>query len=400
MTTWTFAKRAASMETSAIRDILKVTENPDIISFAGGLPAPELFPVEGIRRACLDVLKNEGPQSLQYSLSTGIRPLRQFLAQRLKKRGIEVAEENLLVTGGSQQGLDIIGKAFLDSGAVILTENPTYLGAIQAFSAYRPVYVTVAMDEEGMLVDQVEEKIKKYHPRFIYTVPTFQNPTGRTMSHKRRIQLVELAKKYSIPIVDDNPYSELRYSGEEAPSIKAIAGDWVIQLGTFSKIVSPGLRIGWMAAPLDLMPVLEKMKQALDLHTNTFSQYVIWEYCKEGRLEKHIERLKDAYRKRRDVMLESMQEFMPEEVFWTKPEGGLFLWVRLPNGTNSLQLLKVAIDNKVAYVPGTGFYPNGGGENTLRMNFSNASEEKIREGVKRLAGVFKEHIQRAVAVPS
>jgi len=400
MTTWTIAKRAASMETSAIREILKLTEQKDVISFAGGLPAPELFPVEGIRRACQDVLQNQGPQSLQYSLSTGIRPLKQFLAQRLKNRGIDITEDNLLITGGSQQGLDIIGKAFIDSGTVIITENPSYLGAIQAFSAYRPVYVTVEMDEEGMLVDQLEARIKKYYPRFIYTVPTFQNPTGRTLSYRRRVQLVELSKQYNIPIVDDNPYSELRYSGEEVPSIKAIAGDWVIQLGTFSKIVSPGLRIGWIVAPLDLMPVLEKMKQALDLHTNTFSQYVIWEYCKEGRLEKHIERLKEAYRERRDVMIESMQEFMPEEVFWTKPEGGLFLWVHLPEGTNSTQLLKIAVEKKVAYVPGTGFFPNGGGENTLRMNFSNATEEQIREGVKRLAKVFKEQIERAVAVPT
>ena len=398
MTTWIFSKRASEMETSAIREILKVTEQPEVISFAGGLPAPELFPVEGIRRACQDVLAQYGPKSLQYSLSLGIREIRQFLAQRLRKRGIDATEENILISGGSQQGLDIIGKAFLDSGAVIITENPTYLGAIQAFSAYRPVYVTVEMDEEGMIVDQVEEKIKKYHPRFIYTVPTFQNPTGRTLSYRRRIQLVELAKKYSIPIVDDNPYSELRYSGEEMPSIKAIAGDWVIQLGTFSKIVSPGLRIGWIAASLEIMPVLEKMKQALDLHTNTFSQYVIWEYCKEGRLEKHIEKLKDAYRLRRDVMLEAMEKYMPEEVFWTKPEGGLFLWVHLPEGTNSTELLKFAIKSKVAYVPGNGFFPNPGGENTLRMNFSNACEEKIREGVKRLAEVFKAHIERPVSL--
>ncbi|OGC76014.1 MAG: hypothetical protein A2Z27_05485 [candidate division Zixibacteria bacterium RBG_16_50_21] len=398
MTSWIFAKRAASMETSAIRELLKLTEHADIISFAGGLPAPELFPVEGIRRACQDVLEHYGPKALQYSISSGIHEIRIFLADRLKKRGIEVSEDNFIITGGSQQGLDIIGKAFLDSGAVILCENPTYLGAIQAFSAYRPAYVTVEMDEEGMIIDEVEAKIRRYHPRFIYTVPTFQNPTGRTMSYKRRVQLIELAKKYSIPIVDDNPYSELRYSGEEMPSVKALAGDWVIQLGTFSKIVSPGLRIGWIVAPLDLMPVLEKMKQALDLHTNTFSQYVVWEYCKEGRLEQHIERLKKAYKQRRDVMLEAMDNYMPEEVFWTKPEGGLFLWVHLPQEANSTQLLKYAIENKVAYVPGTGFFPNGGGYNTLRMNFSNANEEKIKTGVKRLAEVFKKHIERPVMV--
>lgn len=198
--------------------------------------------------------------------------------------------------------------------------------------------------------------------------------------------------------MDDNPYSELRYSGDDVSSIKGLAGDWVIQLGTFSKIVSPGLRIGWIVASQEIMPVLEKMKQALDLHTNTFAQYVIWEYCQQGRLEKHIEKLITAYRQRRNVMLEAMQEYMPEEVFWTKPEGGLFLWVHLPEGTNSTVLLKEAVENKVAYVPGTGFFANGGGENTLRMNFSNASEEMIRTGVKRLAEVFKTHIEKTVSL--
>jgi 2-aminoadipate transaminase len=389
---WTFSVRAQEMKGSAIREILKITERPDIISFAGGLPAPELFPVKHLMNACKTVLENVGPKSLQYSLSLGVLPLRKFLAERLSQKGASLTEDNILVTGGSQQGLDLVGKVFLDKGAVVICESPTYLGAIQAFNAYNPQYVTVDMDENGMITDQVEEKIKKYKPRLIYVVPNFQNPSGITLSYERRKHLVELAKEYYVPIIDDNPYGELRYIGKDVPSLKSLGGDLVIQLGTISKIISPGLRIGWIAASSEVMPMFEKMKQGTDLHTNTFAQYVMVEYVKDGKLDRHIEEIKAAYGERRGVMIKAMQEYFPENVKWTEPEGGLFLWVELPQEISATDLLQEALKQKVAYVPGKPFYPYEDRDNTLRLNFSNASPEMIIEGIKRLGKVFKENI--------
>lgn len=389
---WTFSVRALEMKSSAIREILKITERPDIISFAGGLPAPELFPVEDLKKACKAILDNVGPKSLQYSLSLGIPPLRKFLAERLSRNQSPLTEENILVTGGSQQGLDLVGKVFLDKGAVVICESPTYLGAIQAFNAYSPQYITVDMDENGMLTDQVEENIKKYKPRLIYVVPNFQNPSGITLSYQRRKHLVKLAQEYYIPIIEDNPYGELRYIGKDIPSLKSLGGDSVIQLGTFSKIISPGLRIGWIAAPIEVMTMFERMKQGADLHTNTFAQYVTFEYVKNGNLDKHIEQIKAAYGERRGVMIKAMREHFPENVKWTEPEGGLFLWVELPPEVSATALLQEALKQKVAYVPGKPFYPYEDKDNTLRLNFSNASPDMIIEGIKRLGKVFKENI--------
>ncbi len=389
---WTFSVRAQEMKGSAIREILKITERPDIISFAGGLPAPELFPVEDLKRACTTVLDGIGHRTLQYSLSLGIPTLRKFLAERLSQKGVPLTEENILVTGGSQQGLDLVGKVFLDKGTVVICESPTYLGAIQAFNAYNPHYVTVDMDHSGMATDQVEDNIRKYKPRLIYVVPNFQNPSGITLSYERRKHLVKLAKEYYIPIIDDNPYGELRYIGKDVPSLKALGGDLVIQLGTISKIISPGLRIGWIVASKEVMPMFEKMKQGADLHTNTFAQYVMAEYVKDGRLDKHIEEIKAAYGERRNVMIDAMREFFPENVKWTEPEGGLFLWVELPPEISATDLLQEALKQKVAYVPGKPFYPYEDKDNTLRLNFSNASPEMIIEGIKRLGKVFKENI--------
>lgn len=392
---WTFSVRAQEMKGSAIREILKITERPDIISFAGGLPAPELFPVKDLKKACEVVLDNVGPRSLQYSLSLGVSPLRKFLAERLSQKGAPLTEENILITGGSQQGLDLVGKVFLDKGVVVICESPTYLGAIQAFNAYNPHYVTVDMDDCGMVTDQVEEKIKKYKPRLIYVVPNFQNPSGITLSYERRKHLVKLAREYYVPIIDDNPYGELRYIGEDVPSLKNLGKDMVIQLGTISKIISPGLRIGWIAASTEVMPMFEKMKQGADLHTNTFAQYVVAEYVKNGRLDRHIEEIKAAYGERREVMIKAMTEYFPKNVKWTEPEGGLFLWVELPKDVSATELLQEALKQKVAYVPGKPFYPYEDKDNTLRLNFSNASPEMIIEGIKRLGKVFKENIAQA-----
>jgi 2-aminoadipate transaminase len=391
---WTFSVRAQEMKSSAIREILKITERPDIISFAGGLPAPELFPVEDLKKACKTVLDTVGHRSLQYSLSLGILPLRKFLAERLSQKESSLTEENILITGGSQQGLDLVGKVFLDKGAVVICESPTYLGAIQAFNAYSPQYVTVDMDENGMLTDQVEENIKKYKPRLIYVVPNFQNPSGITLSYERRKRLVKLAQEYYIPIIEDNPYGELRYTGKDIPSLKSLGGESVIYLGTISKIISPGLRIGWIAASIEVMTMFERMKQGTDLHTNTFAQYVIFEYVKNGNLDKHIEQIKVAYGERRGVMIKAMREYFPENVKWTEPEGGLFLWVELPKEVSATALLQEALKEKVAYVSGKPFYPYEDKDNTLRLNFSNANPEMIIEGIKRLGKVFKENLAK------
>jgi 2-aminoadipate transaminase len=389
---WTFSVGAQEMKSSAIREILKITERPDIISFAGGLPAPELFPVEHLINACTSVLENVGPKCLQYSVTLGVPPLRKFLAERLSQKGVKLTEDNILVTGGSQQGLDLVGKMFLDKGSVVICESPTYIGAIQAFNAYNPHYVTVEMDENGMMTDQVEENIKKYKPRLIYVVPNFQNPCGITLSLERRKHLVKLAEEYYVPIIDDNPYGELRYTGEDVPSLKSLGGDLVIQLGTISKIISPGLRIAWIVAPTQVMTMFERLKQGADLHTNTFAQYVVAEYVREGRLDRHIEEIKAAYGERREVMIKAMQEHFPENVKWTEPEGGLFLWVELPPEISATALLQQALKQKVAYVPGKPFYPYEDKDNTLRLNFSNASPDMIIEGIRRLGKVFKENI--------
>ncbi len=392
VSSWQLAERAYLVKANIIREILKISQRPNTISFAGGLPAPELFPLEQIKAACGRVIDNHGAPALQYSLSLGIPLLRKWLAKRLSSEKLLISEEEILITSGSQQGLDVIGRVFLEKGAVVLCENPTYLGALQAFNAYQAEYVTVDMDDEGMITKQVEEKIKKYKPRIIYSVPNFQNPTGITLSENRRFELVELARKYNVPIIDDNPYGELRYEGKDVPSLKTIGGDIVIQLGTFSKIISPGLRIAWLTANKDIIGTFERLKQGTDLHTNTFAQYVVYEFVRTGALETHLRKLIVSYAERRNIMIEEMEKHFPEGVKFTRPEGGLFLWIELPEKLSATDLLSKAVDNGVAYVPGYPFFAQGGGHNTMRLNFSNANPEKIREGIKRLGKVFKKHI--------
>lgn len=384
-----FSPAGYNLESSILRDILKHSGQPGVISFAGGLPAPELFPVDEIRQAIDRVLTKYGTQSLQYGLSMGHGPLREWIAERLSKQGgVHLTLENILVTAGSQQALDIVGRAFLSKGDVVLCSRPTYLGALQAFNYYGISYALAEMDSAGMIVESLDPLIEKRHPKFVYTVPTFQNPTGITMSFERRKLLVQKAQKYSLPIIDDNPYGELRYSGEAVPSIKNLGGQAVIQLGTFSKTVSPGFRLGWIAASRQTMGVFTRVKQATDLHTNQFSQFVMHEFVQEGRLDRHIEVLKRSYRERRDAMLRAMSEFFPDTVHWTKPEGGLFLWITLPEHVDAAKILPQAIEEKVAFVPGQSFHPDGSGKNTMRLNFSNASLADIHEGMKRLGRLF------------
>jgi len=389
---WPIAQHVRDLEASIIREILKVTSQPGVISFAGGLPAPELFPLKDLARIATQVIEKYGAGCLQYSLSQGILPLREVIAMRATKAGTATTAENVLITSGSQQGIEILARVFIEPGDYILCENPTYVGALQAFQYYRARYATVEMDHDGMLVDQAEEKIRKYKPKMIYTVSNFQNPTGITMSLERRKLLLELGMKYGIPIIDDNPYSEIRFTGEPVPTLKSIGGDAVIVLKTFSKTLTPGLRIGWMNAAASIIRQFEKVKQCTDLHTSTFGQYVIDEYITQGLLEPQIERIRRDYLAKRDTMLKTMERTFPSGVTWTKPEGGLFLWVTLPKHMSAKNLLSKAIAQKVAYVYGEPFYPNGGGANTLRMNFSNASQEGIVEGVNRLAKLFKENM--------
>lgn len=389
---WGIAPHVLQLETSIIREILKISSQPGVISFAGGLPAPELFPLADLKRLSGEVVDKYGADAFQYSLSMGIPQLRSLLAKRASERGTPSNLDNILVTAGAQQGIELIARAFIDPGDYVLVENPTYVGALQAFNYYQAKYVTVEMDDEGMVVEQVEERLRQYRPKLIYTVSNFQNPTGITMSQARRRALVDAAIKYNIPIVDDNPYGEIRFSGERVPTLKSYGGDEVIALRSFSKVVSPGLRLGWINGPKQVMVQFEKVKQCTDLHTSSFGQYLIYEFVNQGLLEPQIERIKADYLSKRNCMTQAMEQHFPDEVTWTKPDGGLFLWVQLPDHLSASALLPKAIEQKVAYVYGSPFFANGGGDNCLRLNFSNATLEQIVEGIKRLGKLFRENM--------
>lgn len=395
-TRWTdrYALRTQTMTSSAIREILKITQMPDVISFAGGMPAPELFPVAEIEAAAHKVLTEHGPASLQYSTTEGYPPLRQFLADQMARYGIVTSPDNVLITNGSQQALDLIGKIFIDKGDVVLVDDPTYLGAIQAWTPYGATYATIPLDDQGTRMDVLETMLAEKQPKFIYVLPNFHNPAGVTLSLARRQRLVELADHYGVPIVEDDPYGALRYSGDHIPPILALDthGD-TLYLGTFSKTLAPGFRLGWVVAPEAVIRKLVQAKQGCDLHTATFSQMVVHEAVRDGFLNSHLRTLRRVYHQRRDVMLAALAEHFPPGVTWTTPDGGLFLWITLPVGMDSQQLLPKAVAEKVAYVPGSPFFANGGGHNTLRLNFSNAQPEQIQEGIARLGRVFARAIE-------
>jgi len=396
-----FAQRTQRMKSSAIRELLKLTEQPDIISFAGGLPAPDVFPVAEFKEACMRVLENQGAVALQYGTTEGYMPLREMIARFAVRNGIKVSAENILITSGSQQALDLIGKIFINNGDRILTESPTYLGALQAWNAYGAEYATVSNDDEGMRVDELENALR-CGPKFIYTLPNFQNPTGVTMSLERRKILVQLADQYGVPIIEDDPYGQLRFEGEHLPAIEVLddaihtnngsyAGN-VIYLGTFSKVLAPGLRLAWVIAPTEVIRKLTQAKQGADLHTSTFNQIVAYEVSRHGFLDTHVKTICDCYRERRDVMLDSLEEFMPAGVKWTHPQGGLFLWLQTPENLSTQDIFPEAVQEKVAFVPGGSFFPNGGGHNTMRLNFSAEKPETITEGISRLARVIRRHV--------
>jgi len=403
-----YAHRSQKSGSSVIRELLKLTERPDIISFAGGLPAPEVFPVDEFREACNYVLDHYGPQALQYSTSEGYVPLREMIARHTARYSVEVTTDNILITSGSQQALDFIGRLFINRGDYIVTESPTYLGALQAWNSYGAQYIPVRTDEDGMIVDELEAALR-IGPKFIYILPNFQNPSGSTLSLERRQKLIELADRYGVPIIEDDPYGQLRYEGEHIPSVVALDSEYrggngngltysgnVIYLSTFSKLLAPGLRLAWVIAPPEVIRKLVMIKQAADLHSSSFNQYVAYEVGKGGFLDEHVKKIRSVYKERRDVMLEMMDELFPHEVTWRKPKGGMFLWGILPEGMDAAEILKRAVERKVAFVPGGGFHPRGGNDNTMRINFSYSSPEVIREGIARLGTTLKESIKETV----
>ena len=402
-----YAQRTQRMGSSAIRELLKLTEKPNIISFAGGLPAPEIFPVEEFSIACERVLRNYGPLALQYSTTEGYLPLREMIARHTARYGITITPENILITSGSQQALDILGKVLINPGDRILVESPTYLGALQAWNAYGAEYVPVPMDKDGMITNELEEALRA-GPKFIYVLPNFQNPSGVTLSLERRRKLIEMADHYGVPIVEDDPYGQLRYEGDHLPSIVVLDDQFrnkgdnyfrgnVIYLSTFSKILAPGIRLGWVIAPQEVIRRLVQAKQGTDLHTATFNQVIAHEISREGFIDRHINKIRKVYGERRNIMLESMDRYFPPEVDWTHPLGGLFLWGILPEYLNSADVLTDAVEQNVAFVPGKPFHPSGGGHNTMRINFSNATPEMIEEGIMRLGKVLGKRIGKKVA---
>jgi len=393
-----FAERTSEMKRSTVREILKLTAKPEVISFAGGLPAPELFPVERIREATDTILAERGSEVLQYSTTEGMPELRKLIAKRLSKGSFQISPENILITSGSQQGIDMVARILLNEGDRVIVENPTYVGMLSSWKPMHLQFSAVPTDNEGMHVEEILPLMKDRH-KLIYSIPTFQNPQGTTLIPERRKRLAEILVENNLLYVEDDPYGELRYSGDPVPSVLQTEAAFrsatdvngnVIYLGTFSKVLTPGLRIGWVAAAYPVIDKLVQIKQATDLHTSTFNQFISYELARDEEfLNSHIKTLRDTYRQRRDLMLATMDEHFPEEVTWTRPEGGLFLMVTLPAHLNAAEILVKALEQNVAFVPCDAFFIGNMGHNTFRLNFSNARPEMIVEGIKRLGAVLK-----------
>jgi 2-aminoadipate transaminase len=384
-----FADRMSFVHKSFVREILKVTEDREVISFAGGLPNPRCFPVQEIAAAAEKVLNECGEAALQYATSEGYLPLRQMIARRYAEQGVLVSPSEILITNGSQQGLDLLGKAFLNKGDGIIVERPTYLAAIQSFGLFEPRFHSVPLQEDGVDPEAIEKSLTQDESKLFYSVPNFQNPTGITYSREKRRAVAEKLQGNNTVFIEDNPYGELRFIGENEPSMRTFLGDDCVLLGSFSKIVSPGIRLGWIAACPEIMEKLIVAKQASDLHSNYLCQRIVHQYLLDNDIERHIAKIRKIYKEQRDHMVQMMEECFPEEVCFTRPEGGMFLWATLPESMSALDLFHQAIKENVAFVPGQAFYANGGGNNTMRLNFSNSDEDKISEGIIRLAKVIK-----------
>ena len=391
-----YAKRMEQLTNSDIGDLLKLIARPDIISFAGGLPAPELFPVEQLKAACDAVMDECGRVACQYSSTEGFPALREKIAARMKaKNNIETDADHILVTSGSQQGLDFSARVFVDKGDVILMESPSYLGAINAFKACEPTFMEVPTDDGGMVMEELEKILATTeNVKMIYVIPDFQNPTGRTWSLERRHKFMEIINKYEIPVIEDNPYGELRFENENMPALKSLdTKGLVVFLGTFSKVLVPGYRLGWVCASDEILSMYNFIKQGADLQTPTVTQLEANKYMEMFDLDKHVDTIRELYKHRRDVMMDAMEKYLPKEAKFTHPDGGLFTWVELPDYIDTREMALQCLEKKVAYVPGGSFFPNGGKENCFRMNYSCMPDDKIVEGVKAIAEVIKANLK-------
>ncbi len=386
-----FSDRISDVPKSFIREILKVAVDEEVISFAGGLPNRDLFPVEALKMATEIVFEKTGPAALQYSNSEGSVELRKFISDRYNKKfSLDIPIENILITSGSQQGLDLLGKTFLNEGDDIIIEEPGYLGAIQAFSVYKSRFNPVKVHDDGMDIIALKNVFPGRSPKLIYTVPNFQNPSGISYSEENRNHVADVLKNKKIILIEDDPYGDLRYTGQPKSSFRQILPDKTIMLGSFSKTVVPGFRLGWIVAPNEIYEKLLIAKQASDLHTNQFAQCVMAEYLAMGNFDEHIALIKEVYNKQREAMVNSIKKHLPENISFTHPEGGMFLWITLPDNISSMKLFDIAIKNKVAFVPGNPFYIGKTETNTLRLNFSNVDEATIEVGIKRLGLAIKE----------
>ena len=388
-----FADRMNRMKVSDIRELLKLTQQPEIISFAGGLPAPELFPVDDIKAATDAVLEENGRVALQYGQTEGWLPLRQHIADRLAaKNAIVTDPENIILTAGSQQGLDYIGQLFLNPGDVVVMGSPSYLGAINAFNAYEPNFVEVPTDDGGMIMEELDRILTETeNVKLIYVIPDFQNPSGRTWSLERRKKFMEIINKHGIPAIEDNPYGDLRFKGEYQPALKSMDDEGlIIYMGTFSKILAPGYRVAWICANDTIVGKVNLIAQAAALQTSTISALVISKYLDMFDVDEHVEKIREVYKHRCELMINTMRECFPPEARFTDPDGGLFTWVELPETINTRELASKALEKKVAFVPGSGFFPNGGNNCCMRLNYSCMPDDRIVEGIHRLADVIKE----------
>ena len=391
-----YAKRMEQLTQSDIGDLLKLIAQPDIISFAGGLPAAELFPVEQLRQACDAVLDQIGQVACQYSSTEGFPGLREKIAQRMKdKNNIETDADHILITSGSQQGLDFAGRVFLDKGDVVLMESPSYLGAINAFKGCEPTFLEVPTDDGGMNVEALEKILSTTeNVKMIYVIPDFQNPTGRTWTLERRQKFMEVVNRYEIPVIEDNPYGELRFENDTLPALKSMdPKGLVVYLGTFSKILVPGYRLGWVCASDEILSMFNFIKQGADLQTPTVTQLEVNQFMEMFDLDEHVDVIRETYRHRRDVMMEAMETYFPKEVKFTHPDGGLFTWVELPDYINSRDMAVQCLEKKVAYVPGDSFFPNGGKYNCFRMNYSGMPDDKIVAGIQAIAEVIRANLK-------
>ncbi|MCH7965158.1 MAG: PLP-dependent aminotransferase family protein [Bacteroidetes bacterium] len=388
------AARTSRIKASAIRELLKLAANPDLISLGGGLPSPESFPLDLVMELTEKVINKYGSAALQYDTTEGFTPLRKALVEYINAKGIDAGLENIYITSGSQGFLDAIGKLLITPGDYVAVEGPTYLAALQAFNAYEVHYAQMQVDKEGVIPESMEEIIQSYPVKFVYTVPTFQNPSGKTIGVQRREKIAEIILKHDVLLIEDDPYSALRYKGEELPTIKSMAPDNVIYASTFSKIFAPGLRIGFFVAPEKLGRWLVLIKQGVDLNTCTFTQALATEYLTGGYVSKQVQKNINLYRPKLETMLKELEDNFPKDFKWCEPDGGMFLWVEGPEGMDMEKVYKRAIEKGVGFVPGTFFFPNpGDGIETMRLNFTNIAEEQIKQAIKILASVVEEEMK-------